>query len=95
MKRGNVYDLAIFDGDEASGLLADLADMPTLKIAAEYNMRVLMENRRLMDVRQRPIIVAFVNELIERAGRIVGVTSHAAESGVNTPILKTPLIGAG
>src|SRR5713226_4942076 len=56
--------------------------MPALKIAAEYNVRLLVKNGGLVDMRQRPIVVAVVDEIIEGAGRIVCMASHAAETCV-------------
>ena len=45
-------------------------------------MGVLVEDRPLVDVAQRPVIVAFGDKVIDRAGRIVRVISHAAHTGV-------------
>ena len=61
--------------------------MPALQIAAEHNMRPFVKHRGLMHVRQRPVVVSLVDEVIDGARRIVGVAAHSAETGMkNTDV---------
>ena len=45
-------------------------------------MRLFVENAGLVDMRQRPIGVTLVDQIIEGAGRIIGMPCGAAESSV-------------
>src|ERR1051325_9985401 len=57
--------------------------MAALQVAAENDMRILVQNAGLMHMRQRPIIVTLVHELIETARRVILVRSiHASEGGM-------------
>ena len=43
-------------------------------------MRPFVQNAALMHVAESPVVIALVDEVLECAGRIVGVVSHTAES---------------
>ena len=70
---------AILDCNEVCALGASLLDVAPLEIAGEDHVRSLVENRCLMHVTERPVIVSLVDEVIERAGSIVCVASRTAQ----------------
>lgn len=69
----NICDLAFLYRDKACAFLAALTDVPSLQIAAENNVRVLVKDRTLVHMRQSPISVSLVDEVIEAARSIIGV----------------------
>ena len=57
-----------------------LANVPPLEIAGEDHVRPFVQDIPLMHVAEGPVVIALVDEVIECAGRIIRVVSHAAES---------------
>ena len=82
VERRNLLGLAILDRNKRGAFGAALADMATLKIAAECDMRPLVQNGGLVHMGQRPVIVSLVDKVLDGARRVVGMAPHAAESGV-------------
>ena len=82
MKRRNLLDLAVLDRDKRCAFRTAFADVPALKIAAEGDMRPLVQDGGLVHMRERPIVVALVDQVLDGARRIVGVAAHAAQTGV-------------
>ncbi len=82
VQRTEFDDFTILDRDEVRALGASFADMPSLKVSGENHMGILMENNPVMNVTERPIIVALGDEVIECAGCVVRMAAHAAHAGV-------------
>ena len=82
VERTKFDDFTLLDGDEIRALGACFADMPSLKVSGENHMGILVENNAVMNVTERPIIVALGHEVIERTGCIVRMAVHAAHAGV-------------
>ncbi len=74
-----VGNLAILYGDKAGAFRTGLADMAALQVAAEDNVRVAVKHVTLMHMRERPIIVPLVDEIIEAARRVIGMTAYAPQ----------------
>lgn len=56
--------------------------MAALQIAAEYDMRPLVKDSGLVHMRERPVVVTLVDQVFDGAWRIVRVSRHAAQAGV-------------
>src|SRR6202040_2398888 len=56
--------------------------VPALKIAAKGDMRSLVQDDGLVYMRKRPVVVAFVEQVLDSARRVIGVAAHATETGV-------------
>src|ERR1700730_2492221 len=82
VERRNLLDLAVLDRNKQCAFGAALPDMPALKIAAKGDMRPLAQNRGLVNMGQRPVIVSLVDQVLHGARRIIGMASHAAEPGM-------------
>ena len=82
MERRDLLDLAVLDRNKRSAFRAAFPDVPALQIAAEDNMRPLVENGGLMHMRERPIVVALVDQVLDGAWRIIRVSLHPAQAGV-------------
>ena len=82
MERRNLLDLAVLDRNQRSAFRAAFADVAALQIAAEHDMRPLVEDSGLVHMRERPIVVALVDQVFDGAWRIVRVSRHAAQAGV-------------
>src|SRR5687768_11655759 len=80
-RRDRVY-LAVLDCNEGDAFGAALADMAALKIAAKHDMRPFMQDRGVVNMRERPVIIAFVDQILDGARRIIGMASHSAEASV-------------
>lgn len=78
MKRRDRLDLAVLDRHKRCTFRAAFADVPALQIAAEDNMRPLVENGGLVHMRECPIVVALVDQVFDSARRIVCVSRHSA-----------------
>ena len=82
MERRNLPDLAVLDRNQRSAFRAALANVATLQIAAEHDMRLLVEDCGLVHMRERPIVIALVDHIFDGARRIVRMSRHSAQAGV-------------
>jgi hypothetical protein len=55
--------------------------MAALEVAAEHDVGVNMENAAVVDMRERPVVIALVDEILERAWRVVGVAVNRRPDG--------------
>ncbi len=81
IERRNLIDLAVLDRNKRCALGTALPDMSALKIATDCDMRPLVQNCGLVDMGQRPVIVALVDQILDGARRIIKMASHATQRG--------------
>ena len=73
-RNGNRLDqFTILDGEQERTLGARFANVASLEVTGEDYVRPLVKNGRLMYMAESPVIVSLVDQVIERAWRIVGV----------------------
>ena len=72
-----------------------LPDMAALKIAAKGDMRPLVQDGSRVNMRERPVIVALVDQVLDSARRIIGMAAHAAQPGVKHTDIEAARIGDG
>ena len=72
-------NLAVLYGNERCSLRTALSNMPALEIAAKCYMRSFVQNSGLMNMCKRPIVVTLVDQVLDCARCIIGVTAHAAQ----------------
>ena len=82
VKRTKFDNFTILDRDEVRAFGTCFADMPSLKVSGENHMGILVENNPVMNVTERPIIIALGDEVIECAGCVVRMSVHAAHASV-------------
>ena len=85
----------ILDGKQVRTLGARFANVAPLEVAGEDYVRPLMKNGRLMHMAKGPVIVSLVDQVIERAGSIVGMAPIPPSPVWSTPMLNMPAIGSG
>ena len=66
VQRFQFDDFAILDRHKECTLGTCFTDMAPLKVARENDVRMLAEDSILVDVTERPVIVAFGNEIMTR-----------------------------
>ena len=72
-------------GDQAAATGAGFAHMPALQVARETNPRRFAEHLRHVDVPERPVVVAFLDQVFHRARRIRVVSRAAVQTSVEQP----------
>ena len=77
--------LIIIHRDQRASLGTNLSNMATLRTAWVNNPWITTNNLSLMDVAQRPVVVAFCSKLINIAGGVVGVPLPAIETRMQHP----------
>src|SRR3546814_17749191 len=87
--------LTILHGDDHRALGARLADRATLDVAREDDMRRLAHDLVLMDMAERPVVVLLGFEIIQAAGRVIGVALPACQRGVQHPDIEVMLRSGG
>jgi hypothetical protein len=88
-------NLAILDYDKRRAFRATLADMSALEIAAKHDVRSLVQDGGLVNMHERPIVVALVDQVLDGARRKVDMPPLPPSPVCRTPILKQPAIGDG
>lgn len=90
-------DATVLDGHEDRALRPLLADRAALEIAGEDHQRIFGDNLEIMNMAERPVVVAARAQVLDRARRIGRVRLAAGERGVQhadiKPALFRPRIG--
>jgi hypothetical protein len=71
-------DAALFHGDHRGALRSELARVSPLQIAGEYDVRRFAQHLALMDVAERPVVVALVDQRFDATRRVVFVPFASA-----------------
>ena len=77
--------VAAVDRHRHRPLRARLADVAALQISRKDDVRAFVQDLALMDMAQRPIVVARIHQIGKGAGRVVRMPALAAEAGVQDP----------
>ena len=78
----DLCDTAVIDRDQRAALGAGFPDVAPLKIAGEDDVRMLVKHFPVMDVAERPVIIAMPDKVSRNAGRIAGMAFAAIRRGV-------------
>lgn len=68
-----------------AALFAHLADMPALNTPGKNHRRIGRDDFRLVDMPQGPVVIAFVDQIVQGAGGVVLMPLSAGKAGVQQP----------
>ena len=93
--RRHLPDFSILNRNEADSFGPCLPDVSPLDAPGEDYMGPLVKERRLVNMAERPVVVAFFDEFVEGAGSVVGMAPHAPKACVQNSDIEIPGNGRG